>query len=334
MFADVIERLKVEALKTIPTNAELLAGWQESSVNKNKVLEYIPDNIHKIGISTFLAGMFGIAASVEAYHAVFFGSAVAVEKMIVELGLVVAGEAVVPVTGLIAFGAAVVGATAVAIGVVADSLSKKVPFGDEDLLKNKALVDKDGRSVSIGPANWAVGAGKLVAELIQGRMALKMVLEDKNLMDASEQFKAVEPCTFSLYDPRYDAQYLFKTALDAVTKANALGCSRFQKILPDGHVLQVNKTDGEWLYEDGSTVRVAENNTNFIAAGWFNGRIEEIEDGVVVQCIRRNPDILMRHSAANLSRIPEKGEVVDIKYSKDFGMVSEKNLGVEGVIQR
>lgn len=65
-----------------------------------------------------------------------------------------------------------------------------------------------------------------------------------------------------------------------------------------------------------------------VCVGDFNGRILEhrLADKFVVQKIGRDPDRVALHSTGVLSRVPEVGEVVDIKYRAGVGQVSERPL--------
>lgn len=65
-----------------------------------------------------------------------------------------------------------------------------------------------------------------------------------------------------------------------------------------------------------------------IETGEFSGAILQVANGVVVQKIGRDPDKVMRHDAMKLSRFPLEGEVVNIKYRKGVGEVSERGVGV------
>lgn len=47
----------------------------------------------------------------------------------------------------------------------------------------------------------------------------------------------------------------------------------------------------------------------------------------MIQKTGRDPDVLVRHDIANLSRVPVKDEVVSISYNDGKGLVSGKQLG-------
>lgn len=169
MFSDVIERLRVEAQKTTATNAELLAEWHSELAATDEAVEQLPDNLSKAGITTFLAGMAGIAATAESYHAVVIGTAVFAERAIIGLGSVVAGVNTIPVAGLIAFGAAVVGVVALATGQVMAAMNKGISRDDEALLEINARCDAGGRDGKIGLMNWVDGAKSVATTMIRER---------------------------------------------------------------------------------------------------------------------------------------------------------------------
>ena len=69
--------------------------------------------------------------------------------------------------------------------------------------------------------------------------------------------------------------------------------------------------------------------TNFVSKGNYSGAILQVVNEVVVQKIGRAPDEVVRHDSSKLSRLPEKDEVVDIKYRDGVGAVSEKAVKIE-----
>lgn len=61
----------------------------------------------------------------------------------------------------------------------------------------------------------------------------------------------------------------------------------------------------------------------------FSGRVVDVGRGVVKQKVGRDPSMIREHSAFALSRIPSKGEVVDIRYKDGVGEVSERAVKIE-----
>lgn len=69
----------------------------------------------------------------------------------------------------------------------------------------------------------------------------------------------------------------------------------------------------------------------FVNQGEFNGKIVDRRDvtGAVVQKVGRDPDKVVWHEFAKLSRVPDVGEVVGIKYQGGIGQVSARAVDVE-----
>lgn len=64
--------------------------------------------------------------------------------------------------------------------------------------------------------------------------------------------------------------------------------------------------------------------------GLYEGKIMSVEGNQVVQKIGRDPDVVVRHNIANLSRVPGKNEVVGIVYKDGKGAVSSKEIEKAG----
>jgi len=69
-----------------------------------------------------------------------------------------------------------------------------------------------------------------------------------------------------------------------------------------------------------------------VNVGEHTGKVIEVVDDIVVQKVGRDPDKVARHAATNLSRVPDIGEVVDIKYRDGLGQVSERAVSA-GVVR-
>lgn len=67
---------------------------------------------------------------------------------------------------------------------------------------------------------------------------------------------------------------------------------------------------------------------NCVLDGSYNGPIVEVDDGVVLQKIGRDPDKVVRHDCSKLSRIPKINEIVDIKYKNGLGKVSDRAIEI------
>lgn len=74
---------------------------------------------------------------------------------------------------------------------------------------------------------------------------------------------------------------------------------------------------------------VAKAGAQLVSSGQTIGLIVQSDDGVVTQKVGRDPAAVVRHGGVKLSRIPEVGEVVDIKYQDGIGRVSDRAVVVE-----
>jgi hypothetical protein len=63
-----------------------------------------------------------------------------------------------------------------------------------------------------------------------------------------------------------------------------------------------------------------------VADGSYNGKILDVKNGIVVQKIGRDPDVVARHDISKLSRVPDKNEVCSIAYRGGRGEVSSKEI--------
>lgn len=59
----------------------------------------------------------------------------------------------------------------------------------------------------------------------------------------------------------------------------------------------------------------------------FHGKVLEVNDQHVVQKIGRDPDMVARHDLSKLSRVPDIGEVVDVRYGGNTAQVSDRSHG-------
>lgn len=83
------------------------------------------------------------------------------------------------------------------------------------------------------------------------------------------------------------------------------------------------------LVKAASDIEIINRSQPCVTEGVYEGKILAVKDGVAVQKVGRDPDVVVRHDLKNLSRMPEVGEVVGIQYKNGRGQVSEKVMGVE-----
>ena len=64
--------------------------------------------------------------------------------------------------------------------------------------------------------------------------------------------------------------------------------------------------------------------------GIYSGKILSVENGVAVQKVGRDPDVVVRHDLSKLSQPVKEGEVLDIAYKGGQGLVVGKGLEKAG----
>lgn len=66
-----------------------------------------------------------------------------------------------------------------------------------------------------------------------------------------------------------------------------------------------------------------------VDSGMHSGKILEIKDGYAIQKVGRDPDKVVKHDLAKLSRVPKVGEVEDIGYEAGRGILKELGQTLE-----
>ena len=122
------------------------------------------------------------------------------------------------------------------------------------------------------------------------------------------------------------ASGLLMDVVDIETRtARGAHISARETIVPSGELFEnivkaIKAQDQKVCYD---TARVGA-----VSEGMYSGKVLKVENGLVSQKTGRNPDQITVHHAHKLTRIPAKGEVIDICYQNGIGRVAERQLGV------
>jgi hypothetical protein len=119
---------------------------------------------------------------------------------------------------------------------------------------------------------------------------------------------------FCFYDAMSESLCSKKTLEEMLVLAEENGWNDFSEVCEGKLVQKFHKENGCWFGKD-----------NVAVGGLFSGKVMSVKDGIAVQKIGRNDNNVVRHDLRNLSRPPEVGEVVEIKYGKGTGQIVDRS---------
>lgn len=80
----------------------------------------------------------------------------------------------------------------------------------------------------------------------------------------------------------------------------------------------------------GGDIEIINKSQPCVSEGIYSGKILAVKDGVAVQKVGRDPDVVVRHDLKNLSHPVNEGEVLDIGYKGGQGIVGGRGVEKAG----